>query len=151
MVYVIADVGSVGGGYLSSALIKRGWTVNRARKLALFVFAAVMPLVTIAHFTSSAWIAVIMVGIAAGAHQGWSANLFTLPTDLFPRRAIGSVVGIGSCAGALGGILLPLYIGKVLDANPGYYLPMFIIAGVTYVLAWVAIHLLLPKMEPAKI
>ena len=151
VVYVIADVGSVGGGYLSSALIKRGWTVNWARKLAMFSFAVVMPLVTIAHFTSNAWIAVIMVGIAAGAHQGWSANLFTLPADLFPRKAVGSVVGIGSCAGALGGIMLPLYIGKVLDANPSYYLPMFIIAGVTYVLAWVAIHLLVPKMEPAKI
>jgi MFS transporter, ACS family, hexuronate transporter len=151
VVYLIADVGSVGGGYLSSALIKRGWAVNRARKLALFVFAAMMPLVAIAHYTSSAWTAVIMIGIAAGAHQGWSANLFTLPADLFPKKAVGSVVGIGSCAGALGGIMLPLYIGKVLDANPSYYLPMFIIAGVTYVLAWGAIHLLVPKMEPAKI
>jgi ACS family hexuronate transporter-like MFS transporter len=151
VVYLIADVGSVGGGYMSSALIKRGWTVNRARKLALFAFAAVMPLVAIAHFTSSAWIAVIMIGIAAGAHQGWSANLFTLPADLFPKKAVGSVVGIGSCAGALGGIMLPLYIGKVLDANPSYYLPMFLIAGVTYVLAWVVINFLVPKMEPAKI
>ncbi|HEX4951526.1 MAG TPA: MFS transporter [Blastocatellia bacterium] len=150
VVYLIADVGSVGGGYLSSALIKHGWTVNRARKLALFVFAAVMPLVAIAYYTSSAWTAVIMIGIAAGAHQGWSANLFTLPADLFPKNAVGSVVGIGSCAGAIGGILLPLYIGKVLDANPSYYLPMFIIAGVTYVLAWVAIHFLVPKMEPAR-
>ncbi len=151
VVYLIADVGSVGGGYLSSALIKRGWTVNRARKFALLSFALATPLVTIAHFTTNVWIAVIMIGIAAGAHQGWSANLFTLPADLFPKRAVGSVVGIGSCAGALGGIMLPLYIGKVLDANPSYYLPMFIIAGVTYVLAWVAIHLLVPKMEPAKI
>ncbi|MBL8203447.1 MAG: MFS transporter [Blastocatellia bacterium] len=151
VVYLIADVGSVGGGYLSSALIKRGWTVNWARKVALFSFAVVMPLVTIAHFTTSVWLAVIMIGIAAGAHQGWSANLFTLTADLFPRKAVGSVVGIGSCAGALGGILLPLYAGKVLDQNPSYYLPMFIVAGVTYVLAWVAIHLLVPKMEPAKI
>lgn len=151
VVYLIADVGSVGGGYLSSALIKRGWTVNWARKVALFSFAVVMPLVTIAHFTTSVWLAVIMIGIAAGAHQGWSANLFTLTADLFPRKAVGSVVGIGSCAGALGGILLPLYAGKVLDQNPSYYLPMFIVAGVTYVLAWVAIHLLVPKMEPAKL
>ncbi len=151
VVYLIADVGSVGGGYLSSTLIKRGWTVNKARKTALFLFAIVMPLVTIAHFTTSVWTAVIMVGIAAGAHQGWSANLFTLTTDLFPRKAVGSVVGIGSCAGALGGIMLPLYAGKVLDKNPSYYLPMFIVAGVTYVLAWVAINILTPKMEPAKL
>lgn len=151
VVYLIADVGSVGGGYLSSALIKRGWTVNKSRKTAMFLFAVVMPLVTIAHFTSSVWTAVILIGIAAGAHQGWSANLFTLTADLFPRRAVGSVVGIGSCAGALGGILLPLYAGAVLDKNPGYYLPMFVVAGVTYVLAWVAIHFLVPKMEPAKL
>jgi MFS transporter, ACS family, hexuronate transporter len=136
---------------MSSALIKRGWTVNKSRKTAMLLFAVVMPLVTIAHFTSSVWTAVIMIGIAAGAHQGWSANLFTLTADLFPRRAVGSVVGIGSCAGALGGIMLPLYAGKVLDQNPSYYLPMFIVAGVTYVLAWLAIHFLVPKMEPAKL
>ncbi|MFN7946320.1 MAG: MFS transporter [Blastocatellia bacterium] len=150
-VYIIADVGSVGGGWISSALIRRGWTVNRARKTALLLFAVVMPLVTIAHFTSSAWTAVLMIGIAAGAHQGWSANLFTLTADMFPRRAVGSVVGIGSCAGALGGILLPYYAGRVLDQNPGYYLPMFIIAGVTYLIAWAVIHSLAPRMEPAKI
>ncbi len=151
LVYLIADVGSVGGGYLSSALIKRGWTVNWARKTAMLAFAIVMPLVAIAHYTQSAWTAVIMIGIAAGAHQGWSANLFTLPSDMFPKKAVGSVVGVGSCAGALGGILLPLYIGKVLDQNPSYYLPMFIIAGVAYVIAWCVIHTLVPKMEPAKI
>ena len=151
LVYIIADVGSVGGGYISSALIKRGWTVNWARKITMLGFAVVMPLVAIAHYTTSAWTAVIMVGIAAGAHQGWSANLFTLPGDMFPKKAVGSVVGVGSCAGALGGIMLPLYIGKVLDQNPGYYLPMFIIAGVTYVIAWSLIHMLVPKMEPAKI
>jgi MFS transporter, ACS family, hexuronate transporter len=150
-VYVIADVGSVGGGWMSSTLIKRGWTVNRARKTALFIFAAVMPLVAVAYYTKSAWTAVILIGIAAGAHQGWSANLFTLTADMFPRKAVGSVVGIGSCAGAIGGTLLPLYAGKVLDANPSYYLPMFVIAGVTYLVAWVVIQLLAPKLEPARI
>lgn len=150
-VYIIADVGSVGGGWLSSALINRGWTVNWARKVALFAFAFVMPLVTIANYSPSAWTAVILIGIAAGAHQGWSANLFTLTADMFPRKAVGSVVGIGSCAGAIGGIILPYYAGKVLDKNPSYYLPMFIIAGVTYLVAWGVIHLLVPKLEPADI
>jgi ACS family hexuronate transporter-like MFS transporter len=150
-VYVIADVGSVGGGWISSALIKRGWTVNWARKSALLLFAGVMPLVAVAYYAKSAWIAVILIGIAAGAHQGWSANLFTLTADMFPRKAVGSVVGIGSCAGAIGGTLMPLYAGKVLDANPGYYLPMFVIAGVTYLVAWVVIHLLAPKLEPARV
>ncbi|MBO0861328.1 MAG: MFS transporter [Chloracidobacterium sp.] len=150
-VYVIADVGSVGGGWMSSTLIKRGWTTNWARKLSLLVFAVVMPLVIVAYYAKNAWTAAILVGIAAGAHQGWSANLFTLTSDMFPRKAVGSVVGIGSCAGAIGGTLLPLYAGKVLDANPSYYLPMFVIAGVTYLVAWVVIHLLAPKLEPARI
>jgi len=105
----------------------------------------------VAYYTESAWTAVILIGIAAGAHQGWSANLFTLTADMFPRKAVGSVVGIGSCAGAIGGTLMPLYAGKVLDANPSYYLPMFVIAGVTYLVAWVIIHLLAPKLEPANV
>ncbi len=150
-VYIIADVGSVGGGWISSWLIKRGWTVNRARKTALFLFAFMMPLVTLAYYMKTAWGAVILIGIAAGAHQGWSANLFTLPADMFPRKAVGSIVGIGSCAGALGGIMLPFYAGKVLDANPSYYLPMFIIAGGAYLVAWCVIHLLAPRLEPARI
>ena len=151
VVYIIADIGSVGGGYLSSALIKRGWTVNKARKTTMFLFAAIMPIVILAYFTNSVWLAILLIGIATGAHQGWSANLFTLTTDMFPRKAVASVVGIGSCAGAIGGMLLPYYIGKVLGQNPGNYLPMFIIAGVIYLLAWVAINSLAPKLEPAKI
>lgn len=151
IVYVIADVGSVGGGWISSALIKHGWTVNRARKTTLFIFAFIMPLVTAAYYVKSAWTAVILIGIAAGAHQGWSANLFTLTADMFPRKAVGSIVGIGSCAGAAGGILLPLYAGAVLDVNPNYYLPMFVIAGGAYLVAWVVIHLLVPNMAPADV
>lgn len=150
-VYLIADVGSVGGGWLSSWLIKRGWSVNWARKTTMLLFAAMMPMVIVAYYAKSPWTAAILVGIAAGAHQGWSANLFTITADMFPRRAVGSVVGIGSCIGAIGGILLPLYAGRVLDANPNYYLPMFIIAGTAYLVAWVIIHLLVPRLEPARI
>ncbi|HMY70341.1 MAG TPA: MFS transporter, partial [Blastocatellia bacterium] len=151
VVYIIADVGSVFGGWLASALTKRGWTLNRARKLSMFIFAFMMPLATVAYYSKNAWVAVILIGIAAGAHQGWSANLFTLTTDMFPRKAVGSVVGIGSCAGALGGVLMSTYVGTLLDKNPNYYLPMFIIAGVTYLVAWGAVQLLAPKLEPAKI
>ena len=136
---------------MSSWLIKRGWTVNWARKTTMLAFAITMPMVIVAYYAHNAWTAAILVGIAAGAHQGWSANLFTLTADMFPRKAVGSVVGIGSCAGAIGGILLPLYAGKVLDKNPNYYLPMFVVAGVAYVVAWGLIHLLVPKMEPAKV
>ena len=151
IVYLIADVGSVGGGWLASNLIKRGWTLNRARKTALFVFAFIMPLVTVAYYAKNAWTVVILIGIAAGAHQGWSANLFTLTADMFPRKAVGSVVGIGSCAGALGGVAMATYVGSILDKNPKYYLPMFVIAGVTYLIAWGVIQLLAPKLEPAHI
>lgn len=151
VVYIIADIGSVGGGWISSALIKRGWTVNKARKTTMMLFAATMPIVILANFTSNVWVAILLIGYATAAHQGWSANLFTLTTDMFPRKAVGSVVGIGSCAGAIGGILLPLYIGKVLDANPSYYLPMFIIAGCAYLVAWTVINFLVPKLEPANI
>jgi MFS transporter, ACS family, hexuronate transporter len=151
VVYLIADVGSVGGGWVSSALIKRGWTVNKARKTVMFAFAFFMPLVTLAYYATNVWVAVTLIGFAAAAHQGWSANLFTLTGDMFPRKAVGSVVGIGSCAGAIGGIILPYYAGKVLDKNPSYYLPMFIIAGTAYLVAWCAVHALAPKLEPAKI
>lgn len=150
-VYLIADVGSVGGGWISSWLIKRGWTVNWARKTAMGIFAVIMPMVIVAYYAKSPWTAAILVGIAAGAHQGWSANLFTLTADMFPRKAVGSVVGIGSCIGAIGGIMLPFYAGKVLDKNPSYYLPMFLIAGLAYLVAWMVIHFLVPKLEPAKI
>jgi MFS transporter, ACS family, aldohexuronate transporter len=150
-VYLIADVGSVGGGWISGALIKRGWTVNWARKTAMGLFAVTIPVVILAYYSTNAWVAVLLIGFAAGAHQGWSANLFTLTTDMFPRKAVGSVVGIGSCAGSIGGTLLPLYAGKVLDVNPSYYLPMFIIAGVAYLVAWVVIHMLAPKLEPAPV
>ena len=150
-VYIIADVGSVGGGWIAAALIKRGWTLNRARKFSLFIFAAIMPLVTVTYYAESAWTAVILIGVAAGAHQGWSANLFTLTADMFPRKAVGSAVGIGSCAGALGGVMMATYVGSVLDKNPSYYLPMFVIAGLTYLVAWGVIQLLAPKLEPAKI
>ncbi len=150
-VYLIADVGSVGGGWISGVLIKRGWTVNWARKTTMGFFAVTIPVVILAYYTSNAWTAVLLIGFAAGAHQGWSANLFTLTTDMFPRKAVGSVVGIGSCAGAIGGTLLPYYAGRVLDANPSYYLPMFVIAGTAYLVAWVVIHSLVPKLEPARL
>jgi MFS transporter, ACS family, aldohexuronate transporter len=148
-VYVIADVGSVGGGYLSSALIKRGWTVNRARKTALLIFAAVMPFVIIASQTRSAWLAILLIGMATAAHQGWSANLFTLTSDMFPRRAVGSVVGIGGCFGAIGGIIVAEFAGQVLQSDPSFYLPMFVVAGVIYLCALGVIHLLVPRLEPA--
>lgn len=151
VVYLIADVGSVAGGWISSALIKRGWTVNAARKTAMLIFAASMPVVIIASQVQNVWTAIILIGFAAGAHQGISANLFTLTSDMFPKKAVGSVMGIGSCAGSIGGVVVAEFAGRVLNADPSFYTPMFVIAGTSYLVALGLIHLLSPKLEPAKI
>jgi ACS family hexuronate transporter-like MFS transporter len=150
VIYIIADVGSVGGGYISSKLIKRGWTINRSRKTAMLICAlAVVPIV-FASITSNLWIAVILIGIAAAAHQGWSANIFTLTSDMFPKQAVGSVVGIGGMMGAVGGMVISPLVGWILDKT-GSYLPIFIIAASAYLIALLIIHLLAPKLEPANV
>jgi ACS family hexuronate transporter-like MFS transporter len=150
VVYLIADVGSIAGGWLSSSMIKRGVSVNRARKTAMLICAiAVVPIVFAAK-ASNVWVAVLLVGLAAAAHQGWSANLFTTASDMFPRRAIGSVVGIGGMAGAIGGMLISKVVGNILNLS-GSYVPIFIIAACAYLLAWVVIHLLAPNLEPAPV
>jgi ACS family hexuronate transporter-like MFS transporter len=150
VIYLVADVGSIGGGWLSSSLLKRGWTANRARKTAMLVCAlSVVPIIAAAR-VSNLWLAVALVALAAAAHQGWSANIFTLTSDMFPKQAVGSVVGIGGMAGAIGGMLIALVVGEILETT-GSYVPIFIIAGVTYLLALLIIHLLVPKLEPAKI
>jgi MFS transporter, ACS family, hexuronate transporter len=150
VIYVAADVGSIGGGWLSSTFIKQGWSVNRARKTAMLICAlAVTPIVFAAH-TSSLWAAIGFVSLAAAAHQGWSANIFTTVSDMFPRRAVGSVVGIGGMAGAIGGMLIQTTVGLVLQYTHSY-LPIFIIAGAAYLVALLVIHLLAPRLEPASV
>jgi ACS family hexuronate transporter-like MFS transporter len=149
-IYIIADVGSIGGGWLSSTLIKRGYSVNAGRKIAMLVCAlAVVPIVFAAQ-TTSLWVAVILIGIAAAAHQGWSANIFTLTSDMFPRSAVGSVVGIGGMAGSIGGMLIALVVGAILERT-GSYVPIFIIAASAYLVALLVIHLLAPRLEPANV
>ena len=150
-VYLISDAGSVFGGYLSSSFIKRGWTVNRARKTAMGIVASIVPSVIIASQTRSAWTAVLLIGLATACHQAWSANMFTLASDMFPRRAVGTVVGFGGFAGGVGGILIAEFAGRVLNANPKYYLPMFVIAGTVYLVALAVVHALAPRLEPARV
>src|SRR5262249_15230770 len=101
-VYLIADIGSVAGGWMSSCLIKRGVSINRASKTAMLICALAVVPVVFAAKASNVWVAVLLVGLAAAAHQGWSANIFTTSSDMFPRKAVGSVVGIGGMAGAVG-------------------------------------------------
>jgi len=149
VIYLIADVGSIGGGWLSSTLIARGWTINAARKVAMFVCAlAVVPIIFAAN-ASNLWVAVTLVGIAAAAHQGWSANLFTFSSDMFPRRAVGSVVGFGGMAGAFGGMLIAKITGYLLEWSGSYY-PVFLIAGFAYLVALLVIHLLVPVIKPVE-
>jgi ACS family hexuronate transporter-like MFS transporter len=150
VIYIIADVGSVGGGYISGALIKRGWSINRSRKTAMLICAlAVVPIV-FASITSSLWVSVLLIGIAAAAHQGWSANIFTISSDMFPKQAVGSVVGIGGMMGAVGGMIISPLVGYILQST-GSYVPIFVIAASAYLLALLIIHLLAPKLEPAAI
>jgi MFS transporter, ACS family, aldohexuronate transporter len=150
VIYLVADIGSIGGGYLSSTLIKRGWSVNKARKLAMLICAVSVVPIVFAAKASNLWVAVGLVSLAAAAHQGWSANIFTMTSDMFPRRAVGSVVGIGGMAGSVGGMLIATTVGLILQYT-GSYFPIFIMAGSAYLVALVIIHLLVPTLEPAKI
>jgi len=146
VIYLVADIGSIGGGWLSSHLMARGWSTNAARKLAMLVCAlAVVPMLFAAQ-AKSLWVAVALVSLAAAAHQGWSANLFTLTSDMFPRRAVGSVVGIGGTVGAIGGMVMAKYAGYVLDSI-GSYTPLFAVAASAYFVALAAVHLLSPRLE----
>ena len=149
VVYVVADVGSIGGGWLSGALIKRGWTVNRARKTALLAMALLIVPTALAPLAGSMWAAVAIVSVAAAAHQAWSANVYTLASDMFPRAAVGSVVGIGAFAGGIGGWAFQRVTGRILQANGNDYTPIFIVCGLAYVSAWTIIHFLAPRLEPA--
>jgi MFS transporter, ACS family, hexuronate transporter len=149
VVYLMADGGSVIGGWFSSFLLKRGWTVNKARKTAMLTCAClVLPMFAVSHLTSL-WPAVFIIGLAAAAHQGWSANLFTLVSDTAPRSAVGSIVGIGGMLGAVGSFLFQDLVGHVVEHH-SYAIPFFM-AGSAYLTALFVIHVLVPGLEPIKL
>jgi len=148
VIFVLADVGSITGGWLAGRLIRQGWSANRARKGAMLICAlAVVPIVFAAR-ADNLWLAVALIGLATAGHQGWSANVLTLPSDLFPRPAVASVVGIGGFAGAVSGMMIATFIGFLLQAT-GSYVPVFLMAGSAYLLALVVVHLLVPRLAPA--
>jgi ACS family hexuronate transporter-like MFS transporter len=149
-IYVFADVGSIFGGWLAGRFIRLGWSVNRARKSAMLVCGLAVVPVMFAAKADNLWLAVALIGLATAGHQGWSANVFTLTSDLFPRRAVASVVGIGGFAGAVGGMLVSTATGLLLEAT-GSYVPVFVIAGTAYLIALLVVHLLVPRMQPARI
>jgi len=157
IVYSAATVGAIGGGLLSSWFMKKGWTVSKARKTALLISAiCVVPIIG-ARFVSDMWVAVGLIGLAVAGNAGWSSNIYTIVSDMLPKSAVSSVIGIGGMAGAIGGVLFPLFIGFTLDLYKkagnmvaGYNI-IFIVCGVSFLIAWLTIHLLTPKMEPVEV
>jgi ACS family hexuronate transporter-like MFS transporter len=148
VVYAACCVGSVYGGWLSSAMLKRGRSLNSARKTAMLICALAVVPVLYAPYTHNLWLVVALVGLAGAAHQGFSANIFTLTSDLFPRSAVGSVVGIGAMAGATGGAMAQLVTGYIVRVS---YLPCFLYAGSAYLVALMVIQFLSPRLTPAKL
>jgi ACS family hexuronate transporter-like MFS transporter len=153
LIYAATTVGSIGGGYLSSLLIRKGWPVMKARKTVLFVFALLEVSIILAQFATEAWVAVGLISLAVAVHQAWATNVFTMASDMFPTEAVSSVVGIGGMAGAVGGILFPILIGSLLDSYKaagnlagGYHL-IFTLCGFTYLVAWLIMHLLTRKSD----
>ena len=149
-IYLLSDVGSVGGGWLSSRLMHRGMSINSARKITMLICALCAVPVAFAAFASNVWLAVLIIGLATAAHQGFSANLYAFPGDVFPRGAVGSVVGIGGMLGGIGGMIMAKYAGFVLE-KIGTYTPIFIVAASAYLVALLVIHLISPKYAPAKV
>jgi MFS transporter, ACS family, hexuronate transporter len=150
LIYVISDAGSIGGGWLSSSLIRRGLSVNASRKCAMLVCALSVLPIAIVYRISGLWPATLVIGLAAAGHQGFSANLFTLASDLFPSRAVASVVGIGGMAGAIGGMLIAEIVGHVLQWTGSYVVPFFMAAS-AYMVALLFIQLLSPALVPAPV
>lgn len=149
-VYLLADAGSVFGGYASSRLMGRGFSVNAARKTAMFAMACCALPIAFATYASSMWVAVALIGLACAGHQGFSANLYALPGDVFPRWMVGSVIGLGGLAGALGGMLMARFAGIILE-RVGSYGPIFLVASLSYLIALGVIHLILPRYHIATI
>jgi ACS family hexuronate transporter-like MFS transporter len=156
LIYSLVTVLSIAGGWLPGHLVRRGYTQSRARKTGMFVFATlVLPILAVTFVGD--WTAVLLIGLAGAAHQAWSANLFTSVSDVFPKRAVASVVGIGGMAGSFGGILFPLYSGKLLDRfqatgniAAGYAI-LFGICGSAYLIAFVLNHLLAPRFDTLEV
>lgn len=160
VVYIISTIGSIGGGYLPMAFINRNMPAFKARKIAMLIFAFCVLPVLFSQYAGkiSMWLAVLVIGIAAAAHQAWSANIFTTVSDMFPKKATASVVGIGGMAGGMGGILLTwavqknlfVYYRSINQIETAYFI-MFLICGGAYLLAWLIMHILVPKMNKVEL
>lgn len=149
IIYLVSDAGSVFFGWLSSRFIRAGWSVNKARKLTMLLCALCVVPIMFASVTDSVHLAVALIALAAAAHQGWSANMYTLASDMFPKQAVGSVVGIGSMAGAVSGTVFAASTG-IIRVEFGY-MPLFVIAASAYLLGLLFIHVVVPRLEPVQV
>ena len=150
VIYTGASIGSITGGWLSSFLLKAGWPLNASRKTALLVCALAVTPIMLAASTPNAWLAVLLIALAAGAHQGWSANIYTLASDMFPRNAVASVVGFATMAGTISGMLIAKAVGYILQST-GSYMPVFVLAGLAYLVALAFVQALAPRLKPVQI
>ena len=150
-IYLMADVGSVAGGWVSSALIKHGWSVNRGRKTAMLIAATLIVPTMFAPQAGSLWVAVAIVSVAAAAHQWWSCNLFATVSDMFPKRAVASVTGIGGFGGMMAAMGFQRATGYLLETSGGNYQLIFNFLGLAYLTALLIVHLLVPRLEPATV
>jgi len=149
-IYLMSDAGNVVGGFVSSRLMHRGWTANAARKTTMLACALCALPVTLVMQVDDLWIAVGIIGLATAAHQAFSVNLFSLPSDIFPKAAVGTVVGIGGACGAVGGMFIAKFVGWVLDTT-GDYRPIFFVAASAYLTALLIIQLLTPRYTPVRV
>ena len=151
VIYGVADVGSIGGGWLSGFLMGRGWSVNAGRKFTMLVAALLAVPTILAPSANSMWMAVLFVSMAASAQQWWAANLFTTASDMFPRNAVASVVGLGGFVGAMGAVLFQRGTGFILEATDSNYQVIFLVCGFAYLIGLAGFHLLAPRLEPVKL
>ena len=149
IMYVLADGGSILGGWLSGAFLKKGWGLNKARKITLLICAIIILPVAYVALTDNQWVAVFLIGLGAAGHQAWSCNIFTLVSDVFPKKAVASVTGIGGMSGAVAGIVANFALGQALDsAGKGGFFWAFLIAGSSYLIILGLVHLIMPTMKP---
>jgi ACS family hexuronate transporter-like MFS transporter len=156
LIYLAATFSGIAGGWLSGHFMARGWSLNQARKITMLLCAAAVVPVIYAAFTHSSWVAVGLIALACSAHQAWSCNVMSLAGDMFPRRVVGSVTGLAGFAGSVAGIVLFTWVGlmrraAVARGETGNYVPIFFVAGVTYLITLLAAHLLAPALKPAEV
>ena len=150
VIYLVSDAGSIAGGWLSSFLIRRGWSINAARKTTMLICALCVVPIMFAWKATDMWVAVGFIGLATAAHQAWSANMFTIASDMFPRQAVGSIVGLGGMGGAIGGMYMATAAGFLLHLTGSYHV-LFIVAGSAYLAALLVVHSLAPRLKPVNL